>query len=40
MSSDYAPGPANGSLHDKSGESWTFVLERKLRHPPARVWAA
>lgn len=40
MSSGYSPGPANGTLHDKSGESWTFVLERELRHPPARVWAA
>lgn len=40
MSSDHSPGPADGTLHDRSGDNWTFVLERKLRHPPARVWAA
>lgn len=40
MSRRYIPGPADATLHDTTGENWTFVLRRELRHPPARVWQA
>lgn len=40
MSACYTPGPARATLTAKEGEIWTFVLERELRHPPARVWEA
>jgi uncharacterized protein YndB with AHSA1/START domain len=40
MSGEYVPGPASATLQDSTGESWTFVLSRELRHPPARVWQA
>jgi uncharacterized protein YndB with AHSA1/START domain len=36
----YAPGPAAGAEIRKSGESWTLVLVRELRHPPEKVWRA
>ena len=36
----YAPGPAAGAGIEKNGETWTLVLVRDLRHPPARVWDA
>ena len=36
----YVPGPAGGAHVQKDGESWTLVLVRDLRHPPARVWEA
>src|SRR5690349_9578036 len=37
----YAPGPASGArVEKKEGESWTLVLVRELRHPPAKVWQA
>jgi len=44
----YAPGAAFGAkIHkqpaqapDKAAESWTLVLVRELRHPPAKVWTA
>jgi uncharacterized protein YndB with AHSA1/START domain len=36
----YAPGPAGGARVQKDGETWTLVLVRELRHPPARVWQA
>jgi len=36
----YAPGPAAGAKVQKDGEKWTLVLERELRHPPAKVWEA
>ena len=40
----YVPGPAAGAKIEKKiekdGEKWTLVLERRLRHPPARVWEA
>ncbi|HZE88621.1 MAG TPA: SRPBCC family protein [Verrucomicrobiae bacterium] len=36
----YVPGPAAGAEVQKDGESWTLVLVRELRHPPARVWEA
>jgi len=40
----YAPGAAFGAQiqkdADPSGEKWTLVLVRELRHPPAKVWTA
>ena len=36
----YAPGAAFGAEVRKSGEEWTLVLVRDLRHPPAKVWKA
>src|SRR5262249_30252663 len=36
----YVPGPAAGAEVKKSGETWTLVLVRELRHPPAMVWQA
>jgi uncharacterized protein YndB with AHSA1/START domain len=36
----YAPGPANGADVQKSGDRWTLVLVRDLRHAPALVWEA
>ena len=37
---DYAPGPASGADVRKDGETWTLILTRDLRHPPAKVWQA
>ena len=36
----YRPGPAHGARVQKDGETWTLVLVRELRHPPAMVWEA
>jgi uncharacterized protein YndB with AHSA1/START domain len=36
----YTPGPAAGADIEKHGDTWTLVLVRDLRHPPARVWEA
>jgi uncharacterized protein YndB with AHSA1/START domain len=36
----YAPGAASGAEVQKDGDTWTLVLVRDLRHPPARVWQA
>lgn len=36
----YTPGAASGARIRKEGETWTLVLVRDLRHPPAKVWAA
>lgn len=36
----YVPGPAAGAEVQKHGESWTLILVRELRHPPALVWEA
>jgi uncharacterized protein YndB with AHSA1/START domain len=36
----YAPGAASGATVRKKGNSWTLVLVRELRHPPATVWKA
>lgn len=36
----YTPGEATGAEVRKSGETWTLILVRDLRHPPARVWEA
>jgi uncharacterized protein YndB with AHSA1/START domain len=35
----YAPGAAFAKVR-KEGETWTLVLVRDLRHPPAKVWQA
>jgi uncharacterized protein YndB with AHSA1/START domain len=37
---NYQPGPAAGAAIHKDAESWTLVLVRELRHPPAKVWQA
>ena len=36
----YTPGPASGAEVRKDGETWTLILVRELRHPPAKVWQA
>jgi len=36
----YVPGPAAGAEVRKSGEEWTLILVRDLRHPPPMVWQA
>jgi uncharacterized protein YndB with AHSA1/START domain len=36
----YAPGPAFGADVRKQGDTWTLILVRELRHPPAKVWEA
>lgn len=43
----YTPGAAFGARIDKidkgdggAAESWTLVVVRELRHPPAKVWTA
>ena len=37
---DYQPGAASGAEVRKDADSWTLVLVRDLRHPPAMVWEA
>jgi uncharacterized protein YndB with AHSA1/START domain len=37
---NYDPGPAAGADVEKNGDTWTLVLVRELRHPPALVWQA
>ena len=32
----YAPGAAAGAEVRKDGETWTLILVRELRHPPAK----
>lgn len=36
----YNPGPADATLGQKDGDTWTLVLVRELRHSPERVWQA
>lgn len=36
----YTPGAAFGADVLKDGDTWTLVLVRDLRHPPAKVWKA
>src|SRR5262245_31976512 len=37
----YVPGPATGAeIRKQEGETWTLILVRDLRHPPAKVWTA
>jgi uncharacterized protein YndB with AHSA1/START domain len=37
---DFDPGPLAEVECRRSGDRWTLVFVRKLRHPPERVWAA
>ena len=39
-SQQYEPGPARGARIEKSGEKWTLILVRELRHSPDRIWQA
>ncbi len=36
----YSPGPATGAEVRKSGEKWTLILVRELRHSPESIWQA
>jgi uncharacterized protein YndB with AHSA1/START domain len=36
----YTPGPAMGAQVQKTGEKWTLILVRDLRHAPEKVWEA
>jgi uncharacterized protein YndB with AHSA1/START domain len=36
----YVPTSSLKADVQKDGESWTLILVRELRHPPARVWEA
>jgi uncharacterized protein YndB with AHSA1/START domain len=36
----YSPGAAFGAEVKKEGDTWTLVLVRDLKHPPAKVWKA
>jgi len=37
----YVPGPASGAQVQKgSGEKWTLILVRQLRHSPEKIWQA
>jgi uncharacterized protein YndB with AHSA1/START domain len=36
----YVPEPAYGAQVRKDGAMWTLILERQLRHEPAKVWLA
>jgi hypothetical protein len=36
----YTPGPANVADVEKTGEKWTLVLVKELRHSPEKVWRA
>ena len=36
----YMPGSAAGAEVRKDGDTWTLILVRDLRHPPAKVWQA
>jgi uncharacterized protein YndB with AHSA1/START domain len=37
----YVPGPASGARIQKdTGEKWTLILVRELRHSPEKVWQA
>lgn len=38
--SDFEPGPLHEVQRQRSGDRWTLVFTRDLRHPPERVWAA
>jgi uncharacterized protein YndB with AHSA1/START domain len=37
---NYTPGTAAGIDVQKTGDKWTLVLVRELRHPPEKVWQA
>src|SRR5260221_1396642 len=36
----YSPGAASGAQVQKSGDKWTLILVRELRHSPEEVWQA
>lgn len=36
----YTPGPAFDAQVQKTGDKWTLVLVRELRHSPERIWQA
>ena len=36
----YAPGRAMDARVEKGEDTWTLILVRELRHPPAMVWQA
>ena len=36
----FDPGPLADASVRRSGDRWTLVFARTLRHPPAKVWAA
>ena len=36
----YTPGPACGAQVEKTGDKWTLILVRQLRHSPEKVWQA
>jgi len=36
----YSPGAATGAQVRKDRDTWTLILVRELRHPPAKVWHA
>ncbi len=36
----YVPGPVSGAQVQKSGDKWTLILVRELRHSPEKVWEA
>jgi uncharacterized protein YndB with AHSA1/START domain len=41
MSNAYVPAAAFGAeVRKNPGDTWTLVLVRDLRHPPAKVWKA
>ena len=40
MNQSYQAGVASGATVDKSGERWTLILTRALRHKPEKVWQA
>lgn len=40
QSDDYQAGPAQGAHIEQQGDDWVLVVERRLRHAPAKVWQA
>lgn len=40
MVSDFDPGPLATVDSEATGEGWTLVFVRDLRHPPGKVWEA
>jgi len=36
----YVPGGASGAQVRKTGDKWTLILVRELRHSPEKVWQA
>jgi uncharacterized protein YndB with AHSA1/START domain len=40
MNSTFEPGPLAEVGSEASGDRWTLVFVRDIRHPPEKVWAA